>query len=173
MKRLALLSLVALGACAPTVPDPVPSPGTTINISGNTGTINIGNGNGGGASPAPNNPADVFVESVKITEIAPGDRCPAGTLSSEPVPRTLRVGCSTTLTCTPFDKNGNELPHEHPPTLESFGVVDGAQFVTDSEAQDDSKGYNRVVFGKAAGKANFGCRVAGKSAPIWTLDVVP
>lgn len=155
MKTLALVAVLALfGSC------------TTI-YNGNSAS-NVNNlGPSGVISPSPGSTGGGLVASVKVAEF--GENCPSGLSPAESIPRQVRKGCTSAITCSPKDAQGKELPQATPPHLDRFIVVSGAQYVVDTE---QSNPFNHDVFGKEAGIALFICTVEGVSSEPWPLEIV-
>jgi hypothetical protein len=161
MKRwiLPFLGLLLLLGCGDEITNNYFAPSQVVNFPGPTT----------GASPSPS-PGAGAVRSVRIGEF--GEVCPQGVgPPAETVPRQVRVGCTSAITCTPLDAQGREIPNATPPRLDSFNVVSGNQHVI-VDAFDDNA-YNLSVFGLSAGVATFVCRVEGVSSDPWPLTVVP
>lgn len=86
--------------------------------------------------------------------------------------RTIKVGCTIPVTCTPKAADGSLLP----PVVtglspDFFGVVSGSQFVR--AAPWDDEAYNLNVLGVAPGSFRLKCTVKGKSSEEWEGTVVP
>lgn len=86
--------------------------------------------------------------------------------------RTIKVGCTIPVTCTPKSADGQLLP----PAVtglspDFFGVVSGSQFVR--AAPWDDEAYNLNVLGVAPGTFRLKCTVKGKSSEEWEATVVP
>lgn len=86
--------------------------------------------------------------------------------------RTIKVGCTIPVTCTPKAADGSLLP----PVVtglapDFFGVVSGSQFVR--AAPWDDEAYNLNVLGVGPGTFRLKCTVKGKSSEEWEGTVVP
>lgn len=139
---------------------------TIVNVGGSSPIITVGGSPGTTISPAPGSGSGA-VAAVKIGEF--GEVCPAGKEPAEAVARQLRVGCTSSITCTPKDAQGKELPQEVPPHLDAFLFISGSQYVKDTEADNP---FNHDVYGLAPGVAIAICKVAGVSSDAWPLEVV-
>lgn len=157
---LAAAALLCLSSCNP-IPPTEPTP-ISIDITNNN-TNNNGNPTTG-ASPLP---GGGVIASVKTTQF--GETCPQGTAPSGE-DRSVRVGCTKHLTCTPFLSDGTPAgPAVHGPAPEFFGIISGGQFATASQ-QDEP--FNLDAKGIAPGIASYRCTVKGVSSLTFDLTVV-
>src|SRR5688572_28679637 len=126
--------LLILAACNEdlTVPTPVQQP-PSVNV---TQVVNVNLGNPTGSpSPGTGGPVD----EVKV--VMPfGENCPAG-IAPANAQRTVRVGCSAFITCTPkCIVDGAQVdcsPAVHGPKPDFFGIQDGAAYGTFSVHDDN------------------------------------
>lgn len=188
-KAVLIAAALAVASCTPQEPTPVPTaaPAPTIitcNAGGEGNIINCGtnNGNGGEASPAPGKQI-VFGEKVSEN----GETCPAPLVPAEGpgIQRQTRVGCSSAVTCSPTDKDGNVIKDTSTNTyvelvkFEQLGSAAAGKF-----SQDDNA-YNGHVFCSAPGSVTLSCSLrdtatgkvtsggdGGTSPVAWTMTCV-
>lgn len=155
---LSLLCAVAVGLIVAACGDIYVGGPTTVQ------TNTQGGGGGSSASPAPGGGT---ITHVKVTQF--GEDCPSGT-SPSGADRSVRVGCTKNLTCTPFvGPNEPASPTIHGPAPDFFGVVNGgpaAQVTVPSEP------FNRDVKGLSEGVVSFRCVVRGVQSEQFDLLVV-
>lgn len=154
----ALLIAALTYACTPTGP-------TIVNTNTNTSTNNNGQ-SGPNASPSPGTGSG-SIASVKVVQF--GETCPAGkAVSGED--RSLRVGCTKHLTCTPFLTDGSPAPPAvHGLAPDFFGLTAGG---TSATAAQQDEAFNIDAKGIAPGIASFRCTVKGVSSLTFDLTVV-
>lgn len=145
---------------------PLPTGGDVTIVNNNSNQNNNGQG-GPSASPSPGTGNGV-IASVKVVQF--GEACPTGkTPSGED--RSVRVGCSKHLTCTPFLSDGSPAPPAvHGPAPEFFGLIAGG---TSASASQQDEPFNLDAKGIAPGIASFRCNVKGVSSLTFDLTVVP
>jgi hypothetical protein len=169
MRKNTFLSLAAL-VCAAAVASlacqqPLPT-GGDINIS-NVNTNSNQQGQGGGPSASPSPGAGGSITLVKVVQF--GETCPQGT-SPSGEDRSVRVGCTKHLTCTPFLSDGSPAPVAvHGPAPEFFGLTAGG---TSATAAQQDEAFNIDAKGIAPGIASFRCTVKGVSSLTFDLTVV-
>jgi hypothetical protein len=115
-------------------------------------------------SGSPGSSGDGLVAIVKVGAF--------GSCAGVTADRTIKVGCTIPVTCTPKAADGSLLP----PSVtglspDFFGVVSGSQFVR--VAPWDDEAYNVNVLGVGAGVFRLKCTVKGKSSEEWEATVVP
>jgi len=142
---------------------------TYIDIGAPTQVVTQTQGGGsGGKDGEQDGTGQGVVTSVKVTQF--GEHCPSGTASSGE-DRSVRVGCTKWLTCTPFVAPGVEAaPSVHGPTPDFFGVVAGSQH---ADVTIPSNPFNRDVKGKTPGVISFRCIAKGVQSEQFDLTVVP
>lgn len=133
-----------------------------LNVN-NTNTNNNGNGNpSDGTLPTGSLPSGVPT-SVRVTQFSQG----AGD-------RTINVGGTISLTCTPRKSDGTDywagVPESSIKSPDFFGVLAGSSFIDITSR--GANGYNMEVKGIKAGDAVFNCNVLGvEGSPVFTLKV--
>ncbi len=161
---LVVLVLLISPACQPPTG---PAPVTVINQNKNINNI----GGQPSPSPSPGTIGSGTIHTVKLVQF--GETCPPGSgLSISGQSRSVRVGCTANLTCTPKRRDGTDAsPEEHGPAPDSFGVTSGTVYV---EVRGQDEAFNLDAKGVAAGQATFSCVVKGvRNDPPFVLTVVP
>jgi hypothetical protein len=170
MKRLSAVLVLALAACTPTQPTPIPN----VTVVGCYTCGNSFGGGGGGASPSPG-----ITTKPKLTKVTQyGENCPpsvaAGPSGQD---RGVRVGCSKALTCSPKCDNpqgGPDIDCQVPQggAPDEFRVFAGADRVSFT-ASTSNPAFNRDARGVAPGTASIDCTYAGVRSEPFDLAVVP
>lgn len=178
-------ALVIGGILLASCQQPPTQPDVTI-INTNTATNNQG-GNPG-SSPSPGQGGDLPAGSwVRIGMF--GQSCPSGVTVPSNGTRQIKLGCTASITATPKDQAGNDLPAAVHGTVIAWSVPAGSGVVN---VTADSEPFNRTVrclgtgtFTLAAtvkgvtGSADFECvassssegaRVLGDGLPFPTPD---
>lgn len=184
-----VLALAVLTSCSPTAPEPpAPTPPSVVNITCNAGgegnVINCGTSNGNGGTPSPA-PGKQIVFGEKVSEN--GETCPSPLVPAEgpAIQRQTRVGCTSAVTCSPTDKDGNVIKDTSTNTyvelvkFEQLGSAAAGRF-----SQDDNA-YNGSVFCSAPGSVTLSCSLrdtatgkvtsggdGGTSPVAWTMTCV-
>lgn len=142
---------------------------TQLYVGGQENNNNQVSGPSGVVSPSPGAEAGGLIATIKIGAFG---SCPG--VSAD---RTIKIGCTIPITCTPKAADGTLLPPSvtgAAPTF--FGVKSGSQFVRAVPWDDEP--FNLNVLGVAPGHFSLRCTVKGKSnddngQPPWEGDVVP
>lgn len=147
----------------PVVPTPVAQPVTVI--------VNVNQNQGGGGSTDPSNPSTNVVSTVGVAEF--GENCPAGSgkKPAEDLPRQVRVGCVSDVTCNPRGQDGKVIFNEAvtgPASFRQIGGTGAGEF-----AVSESNSFNGTVVGKASGVVVLQCTVKGVTSDPWSMEVVP
>lgn len=122
---------------------------------------------GGGPQASPSPTASGSIALVKVVQF--GETCPQG-VSVSGEDRSVRVGCTKHLTCTPFLSDGSPAPPAvHGPAPEFFGLIAGG---TSASAAQQDEAFNLDAKGIAPGIASFRCSVKGVSSLTFDLTVV-
>jgi hypothetical protein len=158
----AVLAAAALGAACdwPTKPDV--SQDVDVNV-----TINAPASPAPTPSPSPSpSPATGTVAIGEVRVPLVGENCPAG-ITPANAQRTLRVGCSGFITCTPKVRNADgtlrdALPHEHGAAPRSFGITAGAGATF---AVWPSNPFNADAKATAAGSVTITCEANAPPEP--------
>lgn len=159
---MAALVVVLQVACTPT--QPTQPPNITV-IAGN-GNGNISNP-GGPSSPAPG--SNGAIATVKVGAF--GITCP-GSVKLPSSDRTIPVGCSMAVTCSPKDVNGVLVsPAVTGPSPDFFDAVTGKGNVVRVSAWDNEP-FNVNVVGVNAGAFALSCISKGVKSDTWAGDVV-
>jgi hypothetical protein len=164
---LAALAIIASGlvtGCSKTVVIPVGPTGGGTNQST---TVNVNVGQGAPTGTQPGAPGASSITLVKVTQF--GETCPSGA-SPSGVDRSVRVGCTKALTCTPFsgtvptDTEALRIP------VQFFDATAGT-FDT-AQVQHTGNPYNLDVKGLKAGRVSFKCIVQAVESAQFDLEVV-
>lgn len=136
--------------CQPSPTQPNVIVTQTQTVTGGTGSGPTGpSGPNQGGSLPPNSRAAIFMYGTL--------RCPSGVTPTQNGSRQIKLGCTTSWTCTPKDSQGNDLPaavHGSAPAF--FGVSAGADNVTVSHPAEP---FNLEIYGKALGPFTVTCTV--------------
>ena len=159
----AALVVVLQVGCTPT--QPTQPPNITI-IAGN-GNGNISNPGGTPSSPAPG--SNGAIATVKVGAF--GITCP-GSVKLPNSDRTIPVGCTMAVTCTPKDVNGQLVgPAVTGPSPDFFDAVNGKGTVVKVAAWDE-EAFNVNVTGLSPGAFALSCVSKGVKSDAWAGDVV-
>lgn len=157
-----ILMAVALVGCGENPTDP-----SVINI--NIHNDNQNNNGGGTPSPSPN-ASSRKPDSVKIAQFGE-----SGCASPSGAQRTVKVGCTAAITCSPLIGGAQAPAGTFPEAPDSFGLKDASSNVRIKPSGVTA--YNLDVEGVSPGSATFECIVNGVSnvqtAGAFTLTVVP
>jgi hypothetical protein len=174
-RRFALLSVLALAATLPACDrifgpdDPPPSITQQVNVVVNTGptapTPSASPSVAPGGVPVPPG----AVARVTLTQF--GETCPAGVPASG-VDRSVRVGCTKFLTCTPRTADGQDAVSVYP-SLRPDYLRQSSGFQNATGTGGGADGYNLDAKGLQPGVARYECSVNGVAAAPFDLTVVP
>lgn len=163
-----LAALIGSAACTPVQPTPPPSSNTASNT--NTIVLVIG-GPAGPTLPTPTSAAKPDI--VKVTQF--GETCPDGKQPSGQ-DRSVRVGCSKALTCSPKCKQTDgayiDCPVPQGASPDEFRVFSGEDRISFTAA-GENPAFNRDARGLAPGHALLDCTYANVKSEVFDLLVIP
>lgn len=138
--------------------------GCTNVYTNSEGGSSIVTGPGPVTSPSPGEGGSGLIDVVKVGAF--------GSCAGVTADRTIKVGCTIPVTCTPKSADGKLLPPSVTGSQpDFFGVSSGAQFVRAAPWEDEA--FNLNVLGVAPGRFTLKCTVKGKSSEPWEGEVVP
>jgi hypothetical protein len=139
---------------------------TEVFTGGSTITVNTAPGPTASGSPG----GEGLIATVSIAEF--GETCPNGGTPAETLPRQVRIGCISDVTCNPRDPQGQVIFNLAitGPAPTSFTQTSGVSF---GEFVQDENPYNGTVRGIAAGLIQLQCTVKGVASPPFVMTVVP
>lgn len=159
---LALLSVTCTQTITVTGPD--------INVPINLGPTPSPSGSPGGSANCPKDGQATKPDSVKIAQFGE-----SGCSNPSGAQRSVRVGCTAAITCSPLI-GGQQAPTGcFPPDPDFFGLSASSNAVQVNPSGTTT--YNLDVVGREPGTATFRCEINGvnnvQTAGSFTMTVVP